>query len=156
MDTEAIVDAVRDFLDDDDWKYEYDAERHVIRAGIVLDCKLKHADLRIKVRQTCYNVYISLKINADKDTLPDVIRYATMANYGLISGNFEVDVEDGEVRYKTFVDTQGLDVLPPEVVKGSIYRGWNTVERYGDGLAALIMGFSDVETEIEKAEKRDD
>lgn len=152
---EAIVDAVRDFLDDDDWKYEYDAEKHLIRAGVALDCKLKHADLVIRIRETSYNVYISLQINADKDTLADVIRYTTMANYGLLSGNFEVDVEDGEVRYKSYVDAKDLESLPKAVIQGSIYRGWNTVERYGDGLAALIMGFSDVETEIEKAEKSD-
>lgn len=156
MDTEAIVDAVRDFLDDDDWKYEYDAERKVIRADIVLDCKLKHASLRIKVRETSYNVYITLPISADRDTLPNVVRYTTMANYGLIPGCFEVDVEDGEVRFRSYVDADGLTALPKEVVKGSIYRGWNIVERYGDGLAALIMGFSDVETEIEKAEKGND
>ena len=154
MDSEEIVDAVRDFLDDDDWKYEYDAERKIIRADIILDCKLKHASLRIKVRETSYNVYISLPINADKDTLPNVIRYTTMANYGLIPGNFEVDVEDGEVRFRTFVNADGLSGLPTAVIKDSIYCGWNIVEHYGDGLAALIMGFSDVETEIEKAEKK--
>ena len=154
METGAIVDAIRDFLDDDDWKYTYDAERKLIRAGVALDCKLKHGDLCIRIRETSYNVYISLQINADKDTLADVIRYTTMANYGLLSGNFEVDVEDGEVRYKSYVDARDLESLPKEVIKGSIYRGWNTVERYGDGLAALIMGFSDVETEIEKAEKK--
>ena len=155
MDTDAIVDAIRDFLDDDDWKYTYDAEKKLIRAGLVLDCKLKHANLCIRIRETSYNAYISLQLNADKDTLADVIRYTTMANYGLLSGNFEVDVEDGEVRYKSYVDAKDLASLPKAVIKGSIYRGWNTVERYGDGLAALLMGFSDPETEIEKAEKRD-
>ena len=153
MEKEAIVDAVRDYLDDDDWNYEFDAEEGLIRAGLVFDCKLKSAYLRIRIRETSYNVYIVLKLNADKETLPEIIRYTTMANYGLLSGNFEVDVEDGEIRYKSFVDTMGIDRISREIVKGSIYRGWNTVERYGNGLAALLLGFSDAETEIGKAEK---
>ena len=40
METEAMIDAVRDFLDADDWHYEYDAEHAFIRAGVTLKCKL--------------------------------------------------------------------------------------------------------------------
>ena len=36
MEQEQIVDAIRDWLDGDDWHYEYDAEKHLIRMGITL------------------------------------------------------------------------------------------------------------------------
>ena len=103
MEKEEIIDAVRDYLDADDWHYEYDAERNVIRAGVELKCKLKNARMIIRFRKTDYNVYMISPVSADAENLGEVLRFAAMANYGLASGNFEVDVEDGEIRYKSYV-----------------------------------------------------
>ena len=64
MDQEQIVDALRDWLDGDDWHYEYDAERHVIRAGISLDCKLRNARIFMPIREDgSYIVNIVSPIN---------------------------------------------------------------------------------------------
>ena len=152
METEAIVDAVRDFLDEDDWHYEYDAERNVIRANVTLKCKLKNARMIIRFRKTDYNVYMISPVSADAENLGEVLRFAAMANYGLASGNFEVDVEDGEIRYKSYVDCDGLEKLPKELFDDGINACWAMMDRYGNGFAALAMGFSDADTEIKKAE----
>ena len=157
MDQEQIVDAVRDWMDGDDWRYEYDAERHVIRAGITLDCKLRSARMFIPIRSDgSYIVNIVAPIKGDTKDIGELIKYITMANYGLANGNFEVDVLDGEIRYKTYVNCKGIESLSTEIIKDSIYAGWWMVERYGNGLAALAMGFSDAETEIKKAEASDE
>ena len=152
METEEIIDAVRDYLDADDWHYEYDAERNVIRAGVELKCKLKNARMIIRFRKTDYNVYMISPVSADAENLGEVLRFAAMANYGLASGNFEVDVEDGEIRYKSYVDCDGLETLPKELFDDGISACWAMMERYGNGFAALAMGFSDADTEIKKAE----
>ena len=152
METEAIVDAVRDFLDEDDWHYEYDAERNVIRASVTLDCKLKSARMIIRFRKTDYNVYMVAPISADPENLGEVLRFTAQANYGLASGNFEVDVDDGEIRYKSYVDCDGLETLPKELFDDGISACGAMMERYGNGFAALAMGFSDADTEIKKAE----
>ena len=156
METEAMIDAVRDFLDADDWHYEFDAEHNVIRAGVVLKCKMKHANMVIRFCQTDYNVYMIAPISADPENLGEVLRYTALANYGLASGNFEVDVEDGEIRYKSYVDCDGLETLPEELFDDGINACWAMMDRYGDGFAALAMGFSDADTEIKKAEPSDE
>ncbi len=79
-----------------------------------------------------------------------------MANYGLVNGNFELDLRDGEIRYKTYVNCDGLESLSEAVIQDSIYVGCVMMDRYGDGIAALAMGFSDADTEIKKAEHRDE
>jgi hypothetical protein len=152
MEKEEIIDAVRDYLDADDWHYEYDAERNVIRAGVELKCKLKNARMIIRFRKTDYNVYMISPVSADAENLGEVLRFAAMANYGLASGNFEVDVEDGEIRYKSYVDCDGLEKLPKELFDDGINACWAMMDRYGNGFAALAMGFSDADTEIKKAE----
>ena len=156
MEKEAIIDAVRDFLDADDWHYEYDAEHSVIRAGVTLKCKLKSARMFIRFRDTDYNVYMVAPISADPAKLGEVLRFTAQANYGLASGNFEVDVDDGEIRYKSYVDCDGLETLPKEFFDDGINACWSMMERYGNGFAALAMGFSDADTEIKKAEADQD
>ena len=153
MDQEQIVDALRDWLDSDDWHYEYDAEHHLIRAGITLDCKLRNARIFIPIREDgSYIVNIYSPVNGDPAHIDELVKYIAMANYGLANGNFDIDVSDGEVRYKIYVNCKDLEKLPAQIIKDSIYAGWCMMDRYGNGIAALAMGFSDAETEIKRAE----
>ena len=157
MDQEQIVDAVRDWLDGDDWHYDYNAEKHMISAGIKLDCKMRSARVYIPIRDdNSYIVNIVAPIKGDPNDLDELIKYLTMANYGLANGNFELDVRDGEIRYKTFVNCDGLESLSRDVIEDSVYMCCVMMDRYGDGIAALALGFSDAATEIKKAEKQDD
>lgn len=156
MDQEQMVDAVRDWLDGDDWNYDYDAERKLIKTGINLDCKLKSTKIFIDFRENCYMVLSFAPINGDKENLGELMKYLTMANYGLKNGNFELDVNDGEIRYKVYVDTDGLNEISEKIIKASILVGYAMMERYGNGIAALAMGFSDADTEIRKAEHPDE
>ncbi len=152
MNQEEIVDAIRDWLDEDGWRYEYDAERHLIKMGINLKSKIKTGRIFVDVKDDCYVVYLISPISGDVDSLGELYKYVTMANHGLLSGNFEVDASDGEIRYKTYVDCEGLASLSKEVVRNSICVPCCMMDRYGNGIAALAMGFSDADTEIKKAE----
>ena len=155
MNREQMVDAVRDWLDGDDWHYEYMAEKQLIKMGISLKSKIKSGTICIDFKEDCYLVYLYAPISGDKDNLDELTKYLTMANYGLFNGNFELVVNDGEIRYKTYVNCDELETLPDQIIKDSIYVGCVMMDRYGDGIAALALGFSDADTEIKKAEKQD-
>ena len=137
MEQEQIVDAVRDWLDGDDWHYEYNAEKQLIKMGINLKSKIKSGRIFIDFKNDCYAVYLCAPINGDKDCVGELVKYLTMANYGLLNGNFEFDVRDGEIRYKTFVNCDGIETLSPAVIQDSIYVPCIMMDRYGDGIAAL-------------------
>ena len=156
MEQEQIVDAIRDWLDEDDWHYEYNAEKHLIKMGINLKSKIKSGRYFIDIKEDSYLVYLYTPINGDPENIGELVRYLTMANYGLYNGNFEVDVRDGEIRYKTFVNCDGLESLSPEVIKDSIYVCCVMMDRYRDGIAALALGLPDADTEIKTAEHRDE
>lgn len=155
MDQEQIVDAVRDWLDGDEWHYEYNAEHHLINMGINLKSKIKSGKIFIDIKDDCYVVYLYSPIDGDKDKIDELLKYLTLANRGLLNGNFELDLSDGEIRYKTFVNCDGMKTLPTEVIQDSIYIPCIMMDRYGDGIAALALGFSDAETEIKKIEDKD-
>lgn len=156
MDIEAMINSVRDFLDGDDWNYDFESDNNLIRTGINLDCKLNSINEVIAFSDAGFQVYAMIKLDADEETRPKVMEYITRANYGLRLGNFELDLEDGEIRYKVYTNTKGMTELPQEIVEDAIIVPAMMFDRYGDGLATLMMGFSDPATEIEKAEKDDD
>ena len=103
MKTEQIIDVVRDYLDDEGLKYDFNAERNVIRLGFNLKCRLKEVELFVKIKEDYYLVQAEVPLNGDPKDLGELLKYLAMANFGLIVGNFEIDVEDGQVRYKTYV-----------------------------------------------------
>lgn len=153
-DINTMVDAVRDYLDKDDWKYEYDAGRNIIRTGVSLKCKLQSTRLFFTFSEGGFSVIGTINMKADEQYRAAIAEYITRANYGLKSGNFEMDYSDGEIRYKMYVNCRGLNTIPDELIEHALIIPPSMFDRYGDGLAALMFGFSDPKTEVEKAEGR--
>lgn len=154
MNKEKLTDIVRDFLDEKGYHYEYDAEHSVLRLGFNLKCKLKDVRVFMHIRDTAYSVLTLCPLNADKDNPVEMMKYLTMANYGLVNGNFEMDLNDGEIRYKTYVDADGLETIPEVIIDWSLCVGIAMMDRFGDGIAALALGFSDAETEYKKVQEK--
>lgn len=150
MEQEQISDAVRDYLDEHDLRYEYHAEDHNLMMGFSLKCKLRSLRMWWDFLDKGYILYGISPINASPDNLGEVLKYAAMINYGLIPGNIEVDVRDGEIRSKTWVPLGDVEKLSEDTIQGSLGFTFTVFERFGNGFAALALGFSDAETEYKK------
>ncbi len=153
MTQQDIIDAVRNNLDDDEWNYDFEEDRKpypILRTGCRIDGKLKSIDEVIDFRETYFLVYTFCPINADPDNIGEISKFLHLANYGLVVGNFELNPQDGEIRYKIFVDCDGLESIPTDVIGRAIHIPFSMFARYGDSIAALAMGFSDAETEYKK------
>lgn len=74
--------------------------------------------------------------NAD---IPAIADFITRANYGLPLGNFELDMNDGELNFKNTVDVGGGG-LTPEMVKTLVTFSIECVNRYVPGLQAVLGG----------------
>lgn len=147
-----VVASVRHHLDEHDWHYSYDEERNVINTGGNIGGKLRRVDMVIRFTHTGYKVVAISPVSADEDSMEEVMRYLAMANYGMINGNFELDVRDGEIRFKVYNCLDGLNSLPDEMIAESILVPAMMMKKYGDGIAALCMGFSDAKTEYDKTQ----
>jgi hypothetical protein len=71
----------------------------------------------------------------------EVSQFLTGANYGLAAGNFELDFEDGEIRYKTVLHIHG-DGLDRAIVKRLVRSNGLAMETYLPGIGAVITGTS--------------
>lgn len=67
------------------------------------------------------------------------MEFLTRANFGLHIGNFEMDVEDGEVRFKTALDFEGTE-LTPALFKGLLNPAVAAMDTYLLGLMAVMSG----------------
>lgn len=152
---------VRSFIESNGWRYQYDEDRTMFKAGFNLKrTKIGSVDIRILVRSTssdpnlCHRIvsYGEVSLSADKDCMAQVAEYLHRANFGLSIGNFELDFNDGEIRYK--VSCNCVDALPGEDAIDDMFGiPVAMFNRYGNGLLAVSMGMMSPEEAIRQAEK---
>lgn len=68
-----------------------------------------------------------------------IAEYLTRANYGLPLGNFELDMLDGEINFKTSVELANCE-LTPEMVRPLVLTGVETLNHYLPGLQQVLAG----------------
>jgi hypothetical protein len=61
----------------------------------------------------------------------------TRENYGMIIGNFELDFNDGEIRYKTSIDAEG-ERLSLALIKQVVYANVTMIDHHLPGIMAVI------------------
>ena len=84
-------------------------------------------------------MYSVLPVFAPPAKKDEVAAFITRANFGMIIGNFELDYEDGEVRYKTSVDLEDVSELRI-LLRNMIYSNVLTMDKYLPGLMRVIFG----------------
>ena len=91
----------------------------------------------------------------DEDVPParrtELALFLTRANFGLVLGNFELDLEDGELRYKTSVDVEGAALTEP-LIDHLVLANVATVDRYLPGIRAVAAG-TDAATAVADVEQ---
>ncbi len=149
-----IVDAIKDFLIEDDWRFSFDEEKGLFKFGLSLHGKLKHVDYIIDIKEDEYLVYAISSIGADEGDaamMANMAEFICRANYGLIKGNFELDFRDGEIRYKVHVACEGI-TPSTEMIKWSVYCPAQMFERYGTGIIDVVMNDASGKDAVEKCE----
>lgn len=153
--SKSIADAINSFLTEDDWHFSFDDQRGLFKFGLNLKGRIKNVRYIVDVKDDEYVVYAISPIGADEDDekkMAIMAEFICRANYGLKNGNFELDMRDGEIRYKSFVDCEGL-TLTTEMVRNSIHCPAAMFDRYGDGIVDIIFGNSTAKEAVAKCEK---
>jgi hypothetical protein len=143
--------AVGKFMEEDGWHPQAIEDNYVYRAYFVghngeVTC---FAQVRIDLEQFIF--YVVMPVRAPAHMRLPVAEYITRANYGLRIGNFEMDFEDGEVRYKSSLDFEGVG-LTPGLIRNTIYPAVQTMDRYLPGILSVIFGGKSAEEAIASIE----
>ncbi|HAJ74022.1 MAG TPA: hypothetical protein DCM49_04400 [Lachnospiraceae bacterium] len=149
-----ISNLIRGFLTSDDWNYSFDEKHGYIQFGLNLHSRIKNIKYIVDVGENYFLVYAVSPIGgdaSDQEMMRRLSEFIVRANYGLRNGNFELDMNDGEIRYKSFVDCRNIRPSV-EVIKSSVYCPAAMYERYGSGMAEIIFNDVNAKEAIDKCE----
>ena len=105
-----LFSALIDYMEEEDWKYE------ILEGETIIRFHFKGRAGRLLCygevdEEKCWLIFYSyLPVNAPPEKLTQVAEFVARANRGMRIGNFELDYDDGEIRYKTSIDVEGGDL----------------------------------------------
>ena len=152
----AIVNAIETFLTNLDWNYRFDEDNGIFHFGTRLKGKIKTIKYYVFVHEDSFSTIAVSPIEVDHKNPEEIAvmaQFLCRANYGLRNGNFELDVRDGEIRYKSFNNIRGMEVSR-EVIKDSIFVSAAMFERYSQGIVGIIYGGLDAKEAMDLCEGR--
>lgn len=153
--SKTIANTINRFLTEDDWHFSFDDQHGLFKFGLNLKGRIKKINYIVDVKDDEYVVYAISPLGADEDDekmMTAMAEFICRANYGLKNGNFELDMRDGEIRYKSFVDCEGITPTA-EMIRNSIYCPASMFDRYSSGIVDIIFGNSTAKEAIAKCEK---
>ena len=142
----------KDFFDRNDIHYDEDTENNIITVLMPLDGKLQKTNMMIRCIDNCASVKACAPLNADENVRQDVAEYIARANYGMVFGNFELDMSDGEVAFKLTLDCEDRSSLSDDLLGKTFILPQNMLEKYGDGLLAVMFEMKSPEVAIDEIE----
>ena len=105
-----------------------------------LRCRLQTARMIILVREDNFSTLTTIPLAADENYRLAVAEYLTRANFNMRNGNFELNMEDGEIRFKTYFHA-GEEHMDINGARLCILLPFLMIDRYGDGLLEVLFGF---------------
>jgi hypothetical protein len=112
------------------------------------------AHVRVREGQQQVSCYSILPLKVPELKRMAVAEFITRVNYDMIIGNFELDLRDGEVRYKT-----ALEIEQGQTTEGLldrlVYANMMVMDRYLLSLMSVIYGSVSPEEAAEQALAQD-
>jgi hypothetical protein len=143
-----IQEAVVAYVEKREWPYAVDGERVAIPGYGSNGSWTVYAVAREDDEQLLVHSVLDEEVPPDLRT--ELALFLTRANFGLVIGNFELDVDDGELRYKTSVDVEGAELTEP-LIDHLVAANVGTVDRYLPGIRA-VLGGADAATAVAEVE----
>ena len=148
-----LFERVAGYLDANDWRYTADQEKGYFSMG----CRIKETSVRVFIdvhesdawnRVVAFSIYPVFVPENRRNTVVDALN---RINYQLACGNFEMDPEDGELRFRTTVESgKGLDdEMFDRVLNGNL----SAADRHFAPLMAIAFGGAGPEHVVEMADR---
>jgi hypothetical protein len=125
------------FLTDDGWYPSRVEGKYLYKVGFTGDNGDTRCYAQIRVDQEQFVFYVIAPMKAPEAKRMAMAEFLTRANYGLFIGNFEMDFSDGEIRYKSSLDFEGVELSVP-LITHAIYPAVNTMDEYLPGIMKVI------------------
>lgn len=153
--SDEIAEVVKKFLEEDEWNYSFDDETGLFRFDLRIRSKIQKINYAIDVHKDEIVIYGISPVAADPDDSECMVHMAEFichTNYGIKNGCFEFDFEDGEIRFRSYIDCDN-NMPSVEVVKNSVHCTAAMYKRYAQGFTDIIFGGVSAIDAFRKCEK---
>ena len=105
-----LLDKIQSRLKKTGLKFETTSD--IIHFNMEIDNIVGKVAVFIQASENTILSYAVINNKIPKEQYNSVSEYLHLANYGLLYGNFEMDFNDGEIRYKLAIDCQDVANIP--------------------------------------------
>lgn len=149
----SLFDTVLKFFKEDDWRFEQLEGKTILKMGFKGDNGSWRCFAQVREEQRQFVFYSMIDTNTPEDKRQKMAEFLTRANYGLITGNFEMDFSDGEVRFKTSIDVrENENSFTPGIIKRLVYLNVLMTDKYLPGIMGVMYGVLSPTDAIAKVE----
>ena len=136
-----LLESARNYLEKNEWNFEVLSDHSTIALGFEGVNGEWHCMIQTRELEEQMIFYSSLSENISSNRIETMMRFITMANYRLVVGNFELDVTDGELNYKTALDLESV-ILNNDMIRNIIHTNLATFDRHLPGVQIILNGGS--------------
>lgn len=120
----------------------------------IITCTVNGDDIPMKMfiivrpEREIVSLLSPMPFNTPEDKRVEMAMAVSIANYGIIDGSFDYDLNDGEIRFRmtaSYIES----LLGEELFKYMLYVSANTIDRYNDRFLAVAKGTMTLEQFIE-------
>ena len=131
----------------------YSTNENTIQLGMNIGDLIGNVRIYIQVIENYILTYTIMNNKCPINQINKTAEYLHRANYGLINGNFEIDFNDGEIRYKTLTFCQNPSNISNELIDNCVILPCKMIEKYGKGIMKSILNEGNPEDLIKEAEQ---
>lgn len=152
--TQQIFNLLIEFLEEDQWDFQWVTGMSILNMSFTgkSGSWACYVQAREREQQVVFYSVLPIRVPADKRQI--VAEFITRANYGMVIGNFEMDYEDGEVRFKTSMDVEGFELIAP-MIRQLVYSNLVITDRYMPGIMRVIYSDDSPSEILEEIEGQD-
>lgn len=149
---EPLLQQARRLLYEDEWKFTCDEDRGVILAGV--RGENTHYNCMFVATESPRRLTFYSHIGNE---VPEIKRhrmceFLTRANYGLVLGNFEMDMSDGEMRFRTSMDLADANLTHKQLMT-LIWVNLFTFDRYYQGIMRVMYSNTSAAEAVAECER---
>lgn len=149
-----VFDSVVAFLREDQWRYEEIPGESAVRFGFTGKNARYDCFGRVNEDHEIFVFYTIIPLRVPESQRLEIAELLARINYGLNIGNFEMDMNDGEIRYKTSIDVEGGE-LAPRMVETLIAVNISTTDRYFPCFTDVMYAGTDPAEAVSHIERPD-
>ena len=132
-----ICDEMLNFFTQDDWPFTKIKGEPVVLTAFQGKNGKWTCYAKAREEQEQFVFYSICSINAPENKRLAVAEFLTLANSGMIIGNFELNFASGEICYKTSIDVKG-DLISSALIQQLVYANVTMMDKYLPGIRSVI------------------